>query len=1476
MSKSCDINNKKVVNNSLKTEQLKQHVKETYNSTLYVETKAHSTSVQLIPLRKENSSDAFRGIKAIVKKINNLYGNIMEQPRSLNNGVAYSTIKYSDKNLHTIRTHSPEINENNKPVEDIGKIFFNINPPDVVRKESIPKLNTLLSSVMSSMGVSIEKIDTYKSKYKLKTGKDLDQLGLAVITDNILAYSEDDGVTLPEEAIHFIVEANINSNELQNILTLTDSDGVLEIAKTQVWKDNYDSYLSIYGDPELAKQEIVGKILAQYIYDKYDKTIGQVLINALKKFINFVTFGLAKLKVSKQLDRNKFNENLRIALDIVIEKIENKAYNSPFISTTIKPLATLSSTKFKSEIEDAIKELQRRISNLLDKEVGLKGDTEALQIALMSKYGYTDITNISQFENINQKIANLKNIQKTSPLNSFQQDELHELQILAAIAIDELNSSRVSRNQTLISELSNTLKTKEYQLGISNYILGSTSSYGGVQKEINDLLSYIEDVINGKTYLDIGRYNSLYISHKTHFPIINAIYNLYLNGGTLPDLTPIQNDELMREIKILYSKLQYIDQFLVSNVEQVKADFYVKYQKINPNLKNNSRLSEISLVNYMFGSLKNVKEDLGRIFYNKLLTVHNRISEKVYNKVTDLYNLISKDLKKMGREQYQKMKETDQNGNFTGYFTSPVKTWLYVENRIKFLKDLRLELAIHAKTKYGKEYLLPEDPNELDDFFSGVSLSQNNPLFYQSEVNVRDELKSLYYTKLGKWDRANTEVIPNVQYVISERKKSMNRSQFKRWYAKNITEYVDYMGLPQTYYKGELRMPKLSIYENPQYNNLTQEEKNVLESLKAAVLEQKRKLPKRVYSYEYNNLLPQVSKSLLDTITNKKDLGKGLKEKFKESFLVREDDTLRGNRFNGYLLDRPPLRYVNAIDPSLITDDLFRATALFIEMGENYREWVKELPEINGMVDIVRFSKVGDKEVNDQNETSLLQQKMQALINQAIYGEETGETKFLGKDISKLSLLMQDYIRRLNLILNYPAILLSYISGKVNTYRQLFIKNISTSSYRKATILFNLQLPNIISSYEGFSSNNKIVVLARALNIVDDNKELFSDLDKWKTTRSVNGFLNYGGFRAADIGMKYPVIIALAMDMKYVNGNWENYKTYKGSKEDWEVSKSLWDMISVSNSKIIYDPIVTKEVLDLFKNKAEYITKVVDLQSNKFDRGVVQSHSIGRFLAIHMNWFYETLGLLFKPEGFNYQTQQHDKGIYISLSTILKSILTKDINNLNKIDIDNALQIVFFMGTATLINALSYLLNALALDDDKDEIDPMLAYVTYLTTRLSMELGSYISASEAIEYVSKPIAGVEKINNIITPISLLLSIFEEEDENLVEDGIYEEYNKSTKNFIKAIPGIRGFFETFGGGYINEYLDKPNQTISVSILDKNDYLKNAILNKVSITFELGSLITKPIGYYTGRKIAEKYSDNPNSKNLYSLPTKKENK
>lgn len=1474
MSKSCDINNKQVINNSLRSNDLKQHIKDNYNSTLYIETKAHSIGVQVIPLRKENSADAFRGLKAIIKKVNKLYGNIMEKANSMNNGVAFSTIKFSDKNLNTIRTHVPTPDIDNKPVEDIGKVFFNISPPDIVRKESIPKLNNLLSSVMSAMGVTIEKIDTYKSKYKLKTGKDLDQLGLAVIADNILAYSEDDGVTLPEESMHFIVEANLNSPEIQNILNLKDQDGILEISKTSIWKENYDNYLSIYNDAEQAKIEMVGKILAQYIYDKYDKSISTTLKNALKRFINFITFGLAKLKITKQLDRNKFNDQLRLALDIVIEKVEIGAYNNPFISTSSKDLAVLSSTKFKSEIENSIKELQRRISNLLDKEVGLKGDTEQLQIDLMNKYNYSDITNSTQFDDINQKITDLKNLQKNNPLTSLQQTELHELQILAAIAIDELNSSRVTRNQALINELSNTLKTKEYQLGISNYILGS-SSYGGVQKEINELMDYIDNVISGKNYLDIGRYNSLYISHKTHYPIIKAIYNVYLNGGSLPDLTALQNSALKNEIERLHSKLLYIDQFLISNTEHVKNDFYIKYQRINPNLKNNSRLSEISMINYLFGSLKNVKEDLGRIFYNKLLTVHNSITETVYNKVTDLHTTLAKDLKKMGRENYQRIKETDDNGNFTGYFISPVKTWLYNENRLQFLKDLRLELIIHAKNTYGKDYNLPEDLNELEDFFSGISLSQDDPLFFQGEIQAREDLKKIYYNKLAKWDKANTEVIPNVASVINERKKSMNRSQFKRWYAKNIVEYIDYMGLPATYYRGELRMPKISIYANPKYNQLSTEERNVLEGLKNAVIEQKRKLPKRVYSYEYNHLLPQVSKSMLDTITSKKDLGKGLKERFKETFSIREDDNFRGNRFDGYLLDRPPLRYVNAIDPALLTDDLFRATALFIEMGENYRGWVKELPEINGMVDVVRFSKVGKKEIEDEGD-SLLQKKMQGLINQLVYGEEVAEAKIFGKDVSKLALSIQDYIRRLGLGGNNPSIILSYITGKINTYRHLFIKNISTNSYRKAITMFNLELPKIISNYEGFGSENKIVVLARSLNLVDENRELFSDLDKWRTTRSITSFLNYGGFRAADIGMKYPLMISVAMDLRNVNGEWVTYKNYKGTKEDWKSSKSLWDMITIDNGKVKYDSSVPKEVIDLFKNKTEFLAKNVDLQSNKFDRGVIQSHALGKFLAIHMNWFYETLGLLFKPEGFNYQTQQHDKGVYMSLKSVLKSIVTKDLSNLNKIDIDNALQITFFLGTAVLVNMLSYILNAMALDDDKDETDPMLAYLTYLTTRLSMELSAFISASEAIEYVSKPIAGIEKINNIITPIGVIFSLFEEEDDNLVEDGIYAGYNQSTKAFIKSIFVIRGFFETFGGGYINDYLDKKNKTISVSMLDKNEYIKNAVLNKVSLTFELGSLVTKPIGYYIGRKIAKENSKNYKSKNLFSLPTKKYNK
>lgn len=1476
MSKACDLNNKQAVNSRLETKELKDFVSKNYNSKLYVEKRAHGTTVQVIPNTRKNSAEAFGAINSIRNKINKIFGDIMEQPKSMNNGVAYSSIKFSENNLEKIRnSESIPVTQNEEiPVEPVEKLFFNINEPDVVRKESIPKLNDLLSNVMAAMGVSIETMKTYKQKHKIKTGKELDQLGVANIVDGILAYSEDDGVTLPEEAMHFIVENNWNNPEFQDIVNLRDTDGILMIAKTNVWKDNYDSYLSLYGNQEDAIKEVIGKILAQYIYDKYDNSIPNLLKNALKRFINFITFGLAKLKITKQLDRNKFNIDLQNALNIVVEKVEQNVYNQPLNNKSRESSSIITSPKFRADIQKAIVELQRRISTLLEKDIGLKGDTAQLEQTLMNKYYYTNIQDPSQYQKILDTITFLSNEAKTRSLTPTEITELHEHKLLQAIAVDEFNSQRVVRNSKLVNELSDALKIKQYQLGIVNYITGN-GKLGGVQKEINELIEYTNKVIKGELYLDLGRYNSLYNAHNTHSPIINVVYNLYLNGGSMPDLSPLENADLKKEITELYNQLQFIDQFLVSNVEQVTNDFYIKYQRINPNLKVKSRLSEISLANYMFGSLKNVKEDLGRIFYNKLFEVHSNISESVYNKVTDLHNLIREDLKKMTRDSYQKLKEKDDNGKFTGYFTSEVKTWLYEKNREEFLENLRKEIIIHARTKFGRDYAIPTDLYELEDFFNGASISEKDPVFYTNEMAIRDELKSIYFKKIYKWEKDNTETIPNVLQVIKDMRSNMNRSQFKRWYSKNVVEY-ELNGVTYYRYKGELIKPKKQLYENPEYAKLLPHEKNVLETLKNEVIKQKRRLPKKIYSYSYNHLLPQVSKSLLDTITSSKDLGKNLTEKIKETYSYKEDDSFKADRYQGFLLDRPPLRYLNKIDPDIITDDLFRSTTLMIEMSENYIGWIKNLPEINGMIDIVRFSDVERNSINklaNNSETSFLQKKMQELVETTIYGEEVKNARVAGIDLSKVSSTLENYVRRLNLTFRFPAIIMSYISGKVNTYRLLLTKSISGESYKKGSLMFYTQLPEILNSYQTPTSNNKFVVLARSLNLIDTNSELFSDLDKYKATRSASAIVDYGGYRASDVAMKYPILASVAMDIKFVNGNWSSYKTYNGSKTDWNNAKSLWDMVEVVDNKLKYDPLVNQDIKNLFKSRVEYLTKVADLQSNKFDKAIIQTHALGRFLAIHMNWFYESMGILFKPAGFNYQTQQEDKGVYTSLQTIAKAILSKDFTSLARIDKDNALQIAFFLGSAYLINVLTYVLNAIALDEDDDEIDPFLAYVIYLSTRLSLELSAYISGADAIEYVSKPIAGVDKINNILSPILYLISLFSEEDE--VEKGIYKGYDQSSKTLIKSIPGIAGFFETFAAGYVNEILDKPNDTISVSILDKNDYLKNKVINQTSLLFEMGSLLTKPAGYGTGKLIGKEVSKNYKSKNLLSLPTKKEN-
>ena len=334
--------------------------------------------------------------------------------------------------------------------------FYNVNNPDKLRQSQIRSLNSLLDRSVRALGFTKTTIKKYNEDYQRRNpGKKLNQQGLINLIDKQIALgerSEIDGVTYAEEVFHGIVAANETAQEFQDIINLRDADGILEISKTDIYKKNYETYMSAYGgDENKVKLEIVGKLLAQAIYDKfaYD-SIPQKLLRAIDKFFSFFT---KKLRLANLLDRNQFNKDLYAALDLVMENWQNDMYNHPF--TTAVPVTVPFVFKEINNFEDTIikntSELRSKVRQLEERQGGLIGNYNTKYEDLTKKY--------SGISNKTKYLADLEAKATKTPLSRYEQQQVSELKEYFILKnIDDIDVNREKQVKTIngrIKEINN-------------------------------------------------------------------------------------------------------------------------------------------------------------------------------------------------------------------------------------------------------------------------------------------------------------------------------------------------------------------------------------------------------------------------------------------------------------------------------------------------------------------------------------------------------------------------------------------------------------------------------------------------------------------------------------------------------------------------------------------------------------------------------------------------------------------------------------------------------------------------------------------------------------------------------------------------------------------------------------------------------------------------------------------------------------
>lgn len=919
-----------------------------------------------------------------------------------------------------------------------------------------------------------------------------------------------------------------------------------------------------------------------------------------------------------------------------------------------------------------------------------------------------------------------------------------------------------------------------------------------------------------------------------------------------------------------------------------------------------------------------------RTFIKKASNLLNDVKPRIERANKELAST----LKKYGfNTVLEAMMERDSKGEKTGNFLNAYDTNAFNESFEKGM-ETAVKNTMQYAVNQGYDHLIPSDPELAKELFKRLDLNEFaggnreaieklqkqyrwekakwfnvNTMARPNIEQIKAERRSqLSETQYRLWEESNIKSGINMRgepyyYYVGELSIPSDGSRVKNKLGPGTVESIDHRN---------------SMYEqfinNPDF-------KYVLEKLHDSVVEQKHQLGIFI-NYSQAMALPQIGKSTLEAWkTSVKTKGGSLTEKLGDMFLSRKDDELVGVKREEFdpetdeiretLVKKPIVRYIGRLDdPQNISDDLLGTVGQFLHMAERNKEYSKVSNKLLSLIEVAKNSnfktsdnlvtKVGKKLIpltrqHTADNASNVVDRLQKDINRIIFGQTMTsgtEFEFWGKkwDSRKILNTLANFIRVNNLLGNYTSMVTGLMSASIDSLIEASIeRDNSVEDYLEAKKIVAGNALFMTPDFTEPVKKNIISVMLQQLGILEDPGDAFRNLNIHKGARSLAKTINYGGWRFMDAVAKSQAVVATALNIRF-DPNTKTWKTKyqfiqeEGDLESWKEFTKLYDMMKTNNGVLEFTqdpniPITERDVL-LWSKRSIRLSSFIDQQATEFDHGTIKADAFGQFLTIHMSWLFQSVQRRFSPKNFNYVTEQYEEGYYNSLYRFAKEILQphKTLNIVNEFskyaDDTQRYAAKKIMGDIVALSGvytIAYLLMALSNGDDDDDF--LTEFSSYIATRLIMERSAGLSLEEFLQYVDNPVAGIDKVAFLTNPISWVFSLFEgQEERDTIKSGMYKGYSKEEQGLIKSIPGLRGFYETAGGGYINELTGKGSPTVGTSLKGKNRYLRDMVLNKN----DLFNITAFPFVYPLTKLIvagAVEKSTGIKNKDLGDLPTKK---
>lgn len=1246
LMRACDIHNKKVIEKQLNKSKEWASKRDVM---LKISGKGNNIRVEAAPRNIKEPGKAFGILQAIVNKINKeffggeqfmdnvkggddyKYTNLLLTKEALDKIQEKSKKRYKGSENKSERITPEEFNEIfpetegnaynvdgdiQSSVDNPNKdIFFNINKIDKNRKKVNTRLNSFLKNILSNLYVEDSKgekkpiefktLEQFKNWYESKKNKKFDGLGAAMILDGIYTATEEDGITLPEEAMHFIIEVIYNQPEVQELLTLKDANGIRLLETTTAYQESYRIYYDKYrGDPQVSgkvDKEILAKLVAQYLYDTREVNSN---FNKLKRaFDAFIrVFNRSYKGIGKQLSDENYPIELRKRLGLISENLDRNKYISDVnqhlvqVSPTSIEVYKSSPSDNLTSIRTQLDNMKKRIEQLIKTSPVTGQDWENYKKSFwasgIQEAADDNVSNLT-LERIGKHKQKLLDLLKTVPGDATYQQQLVETQSLEKyFNIFDKNRADVFQLYSIearIGKINKSISLKEYEEGLNFFLFGTGNLKGTTAANIDynqygaifDMFKAYSKVVTftgevkGSEGLTDPNNNLLSMVRPEHIAEIKEIHDIYSpiihliereyveKGNQLFANDPVRNKRVGEALQRLNLYSTALRNFLDNNDVHHHARNNIEIETFrligredlieNITGKSLSRVfTDLSVIKRYQGLYHNAKEEWMRTFQMKIETISDRIRMLTVKDVKSLYDeLMSLGYNDLGpREVVKVFYQSDAKGRQTHYVNTERDIAKWAKDKEEFTKQIPALLSRFAINN-GFSIIVADDYVKLMKQFAPIyGLEQEDrqklPKNLQELWKVRDHYSELW----GNWHAANTEQFSTQEAddFLADAKKKLSLFHYRKLEEASIKEYTRYDGSVVSYYTGALTRPKAI---NPSYTRLSAKEKRLADAYAKALKD--KKLTDNPERYNFENLarMPQISAELLDAMT-----GGGrratIKDRIKGVFVERIDDDVYNSTEDGVVIKFPPERYNKKLDdPELLSNDVIKSFAIYTANINHRKQFIPEILELQGMIDMVSKGQVSSPDyayLPDEIKSlrsgagSNLELAMKNLLESVVYKDKI-HRGFATTFLDNT----KRYVTKLNLSYNLPAMVTSWMSGELDKAMAAKLGDMITmEEYKTGQKKFAKDLPSIMKDFENPEKSTILGALSVAMGIGNSVTENYSYTSYNRGVRMIVGTVKpFSGWNTLELLQSLPVLATVGESIREVDGIWYTRQAYE-------------------------------------------------------------------------------------------------------------------------------------------------------------------------------------------------------------------------------------------------------------------------------------------------------------------------------------------